>query len=183
MRLQWLRAKLQDVFNQHNVEVLDDLPQKGEMNNTELAVIASHGGTGVGGYFRSVSDKLSDFSPSEYAALFRGVGCAVLFVCSGGVAHQQFMTSEALGLVASLIRAEVRSVVACPWPLPLDLPVLWSGPFLKGLRSGLNVADAAAHAAFEVRKTQENPCAWGAFHVYGDGNFTIGGVGLSGSGA
>jgi hypothetical protein len=171
MALQWLRSKLTDTLNSFDVEIVNEL-RNAELCEVELAIVASHGGTGLGGYFNSVDDRVLEIPPAQFAARFRGTGCVVLFVCSAGVAHQQFMTAEALGLAASLLRAGVRCVVGCPWPLPLDLPVLWMKPFLSAFNSGKTVADAAFEAAATVRMIHPNPCAWAAFHVYGDGLFS-----------
>ena len=170
--LQWLRSKLTNPLNAFNIEIINESPVAGELCEIELAIIASHGGTGFGGYFNSVDDRVSEMPPAQFAAQLRGTGCVVLFVCSAGVAHQKFMTAEALGLVASLLRADVRCVVGCPWPVPLDLPPMWIRPFLSAFDAGKSAAQAAFEAAAVVRSVHSNPCAWAAFHVYGDGSFS-----------
>jgi hypothetical protein len=77
------------------------------------------------------------------------------------------------GLVVALLANSVRSVIACPWPLATDTAVIWTGPFIDGLQSGFSVAEAAWSANRMVGSQFDHPCAWGAMHVFGDGNYAL----------
>jgi hypothetical protein len=160
-------------LRKHDVEEVRSGHPSGDLVNCGLAIVASHGGTGLLGYFNSVTNGLVDFSPQEFSDEFKGVGCAVLFVCSSGVAHQQRHTSEALGLATALLRSGVQCVVACPYPLVFDLPPIWLEGFLPKALGGENMASAAKAGSDEIRARYTNPAAWGALHVYGNGVFRL----------
>jgi hypothetical protein len=139
----------------------------------QLAFIGAHGGTGMGGFFRSISDRVNHFSPAELAQMLAGCGCVVLAVCSGGQSDRQSGSEETLGLVTALFRVGVRCVIAPPWPLHIDVVKYWLPAFLKALDDKATTGEAAVKARDAVRRELDHPCAWGQMHLYGDQNFRL----------
>ena len=167
-----LRSYVEDCLKEHQFLVSRDFAPS-NFSRCELAFIGAHGGTGMGGFFRSVSDRVNHFSPSELAQMLAGCGCVILAVCSGGRSDRQSGSEETLGLVTALFRAGVRCVIAPPWPLDIDVVKYWLPAFLRALDAGATTGEAAVKARDAVRQELDHPCAWGQMHLYGDQNFRL----------
>lgn len=144
-----------------------------DFGNSEIAFIGAHGGTGIADYFRSVSDRVNYFAPSEFARMLAGCGCVILAVCSGGRSDRKSGNLETLGLVSALFRNGVRCAVAPPWPLDIEVVQYWLPAFLDAMDHGQSVGEAATKARDAVRNQLDHPCAWGQLHVYGDQQFRL----------
>jgi hypothetical protein len=173
LTLQIARSTLTPIIMNHHIEeIISDSPS-GQLAGCDLAIVLSHGGIGLQGYFNSVDNRVAEHSPEQFASEFHDVGCVVLFICSAGVTHQQQNTTEALGLVASILKKGSRSVLACPWPLTIDLVPIWLAAFLDQALGGQPVATAARLAAETIKALYPNPAAWAVMHVYGDGTYHV----------
>lgn len=171
MRLAYLRDKLEPTLLSENFEVLnDDAPEAVE---ADIAIVVSHGGVGTSGFFQAITDYRSEFSPAAFAQLFSGCGCVVLLMCHAASSNVKHLSADSHSLVVDLLRKNVRTVVACPWPLTLDTAREWLPAFLKPLSLGHSVAISAWTAARVVRQKIPHPCGWAALHVYGDGAFAL----------
>ncbi len=148
-------------------EVLDFAPDG--MVGAKIAVIGSHGGIGVNDQFKVVTDRIQYFTPHMIASGLADSACVVLFVCYAGRSTQQLLSTETLGLVADLLRNGVQTVVAAPWPLFTNLPAKWFPAFMERYVDGGTVSESAYAGAQAVREWSDNPGAWGALHVFGDG--------------
>jgi hypothetical protein len=167
-----LKSMVEEGLKSNGFVISDDAGPYG-FAGCELAVIGAHGMTGFDDYFRTVSDRVNYFSPSEIANMLTGCGCVVLAVCSGGRSDGQAGTAETLGLVTSLFRAGVRCVIAPPWPLDIEVVQHWLHAFLTSMDGGHSVGVSAAAARDAVRLKIDHPCAWGQLHIYGDQNFSV----------
>ncbi|MGA1839485.1 MAG: CHAT domain-containing tetratricopeptide repeat protein [bacterium] len=167
-----IRNRLEPVLFANQVEVVESPSPIGFEHNA-LVIVVSHGGVGLHDQFRKVTDEARVYSRKEFASYFEGCGCVVLFVCNAGRSDKETKSTETTGLVADLLRNGVRCVIAPPWPLHVDITVLWLPPFLSSIASGGSISDSAYTAAREVSKTYDNPCAWGALQLFGDGTFVL----------
>lgn len=165
--LLYLKDHLQAPLEVYQVELVENALPIG-MAESGLAVVAAHGGTGLLDYFKTVTDKTRSYSAEDFAEYFKGCGCVVLFVCNAGRSDLQHGSTEIFGLVAQLLRANVRAVVASSWPLHIYIPPIWLPTFLKSLSEGEVVARALHMASREVRARYDHPSAWAALQVYGD---------------
>ena len=144
-----------------------------DLAGSDMAFVGAHGGTGVGDYFRSISDDVNSFTPREFARMLRGCRCVVLAVCSAGRSDRQTGNEETTGLVTELLREGVRCVVAPPWPLDIHVVRAWLPAFLAGMKAGERAGEAARQALQAVRAAIDHPCAWAQLHVYGDQATTL----------
>ncbi len=167
-----LKQKVDDELERRNFSIVEGAAPSG-FEGCEIVFIAAHGGTGKADYFRSASDLISHYSPTEMAYMLRNCGCVILAVCSGGRSDSQTGSNETLGLVSSLLREGVRCIVAPPWPLDIEVVQYWLPAFLAAMDEGECVGYAAEIARTEVRKQLDHPCAWGQLHVYGDQCFRL----------
>jgi len=168
----YLRDRLLPSLNEHHFEVIDQEFPVG-LENSKIAVVASHGGTGLLDRFRTVTDKMRAYGAEEFAHSLERCGCVVLFICNAGRGDPQIGSSETVGLVSELLRVNVRSIIASAWPLHVKVTEAWLPPFLEHLLSGQMVGYAAHMALHEVRRKYPNPCAWGALQVFGDATFRL----------
>jgi hypothetical protein len=170
--LHFLRDRLEPILEEYQFEnIQTDLPDG--LAKSSLALIVSHGGTGIFDQFRTVTDRIAAYSAEAFAKNLEGCGCVLLFVCNAGRSDPELGSSETLGVVSELLKLNVRSVVAPPWPLHLDVATVWLPPFLRSLSDGHPVAYSAHQASRKVREKYDNPCAWGALQVYGDATYTL----------
>lgn len=172
LTLHLLRERLQPSLEKYQVEIIESkLPD--ELAHSGLAIITSHGGVGFLDHFRMITDTTRTYSAKEFAHSLEGCGCVVLFVCNAGRSDPQIGSSETLGLVSELLRVNVRSVIASPWPLYVYVTETWLPAFLESLSNGYTVGYSAYMASKEVRNKYDNPCAWAALQVYGEPTFTL----------
>jgi len=170
LTLHYLRDRLTPEFNQYNVDIVeDDTPVN--LSGSCLAFISSHGSTGIEDRFRTISDKIKTYSSIEFARLFSGCGCLVLFTCNAGRNDTMLNSSEVVGLTTKLLRIGIKCVIASPWPLHVYVVETWLPKFLKGIFSESTVGEAAFSASQSVKERFINPCAWASLNVYGDPKF------------
>lgn len=167
--------KLPDIhgrlLTQHGFSVSQDGKPTG-MKRAEMAIVWSHGVSSLFGHFAGVSDTRKLYVLDEFADCLSGCGCVVLFVCSAGRSDTFLDRVHTDGLVLKLLDAGVRCVVAPPWSLNIKVPDIWLPVFLEAV-TRLPVGHAAFEAAAAVRAVYDNPCAWAALQVYGDGLFRV----------
>jgi hypothetical protein len=159
------------VFAQSDVALtMTTSPPEGILGS-DLLVVAAHGGIGEGnGYFRVVrDDSLLAVGSSRFATALGGIGCVVLFVCSGGRLDRDPRAHTTLGLVKQLLENGCRVVVAPPWPLYVNVPSYWLPTFLAEWKAGAQVIDACFIANEAVRSHfGDEPAHYLAMTVYGD---------------
>ena len=168
--LLYLRDRITPAFNQYNVGIIeDDTPKK--LSGACLAFISSHGSTGFGDHFNTISDRVKSYSSFEFANYFTGCGCLVLFACSAGRNDTLLYSSEVVGLTSNLLRLGIKCVISSPWPLHVSVVETWLPNFLEGLFSDMTIGDASFTACQAVRERYKNPSAWAALNIYGDPKF------------
>jgi hypothetical protein len=167
MTLHVLRARVEQVLKEHHFAIdRSDEPQGFE--DSQLAMLGAHGGTGVFQYFRTVGDRVVHFSPANFAALLGNTGCAILAVCSSGKSDAQHGSEEALGLAAALLRVGVRCVIAPPWPMYVDVMDRWLPTFLQAVDEGATMSAAAQQGRVAVADRFDHPLPKHQLHIYGD---------------
>jgi len=167
LTLLYLRDRLTPTLHkfQFNIIATESLER---VDGSDIVLAISHGGVGIADHFRGISDDVKNYSTEEFADKFKKCGCIVLFICSSGRSDNKIGTMETLGVVSELLQIGVRSVIAPPWPLHAYVAETWLSPFLENIHSGNSVGLSSSIASREVRNRFNNPCAWAAFHVYGD---------------
>lgn len=170
--LAMLRAKLEASFKAHGVELLaEDFPA--QVAGSSLAILASHGGMDETGYFTTITDRESEASAEVFAQGLNGCACVLLLVCSAGNMKPRRTSNESHGLAAALLTKGVGAVIACSWPLSIDVALRFTGPFLEAMANGHSVDTAVWSANRVVHDRYPNPCAYAALHLYGDGAYRL----------
>ncbi len=167
-----LRGRVERVLEEHHFET-DRSDEPLGFEDSQLALLGAHGGTGFFQYFRGVGDRVVHFSPANFAALLANTGCAILAICSSGKSDAQHGSEEALGLTAALLRAGVRCVIAPPWPMDVDVMDRWLPAFLEAAEDGATMSAAAQRARTSVAATFDHPLPKLQLHVYGDGAYRV----------
>lgn len=170
--LLYLKDKLTPALDKFHYDIVDS-ESPSHLEGSDVVLAISHGGVGIADHFRTITDNVRNYSIEEFANKFKNCGCVVLFICSSGRSDNKIGTMETLGLVSELLQLGVRAVVAPPWPLHAYVAEIWLPPFLASLHSGNSVGLSSSIASKEIRKKFDNPCAWAAFHVYGDPELSV----------
>jgi hypothetical protein len=156
---------------QHGVQVLTSSSPPKSIAGADILILAAHGGVGErNGYFRVVRDDMElAIGSSALANALSGVGCVVLFVCSGGRVDKDPRAHTTVGLVKQLLDNGCRAVIAPPWPLDSRVPSRWVPTFLEEWMRGTAVIDACFIANGSVRlNLGDDPVHCLAMTVYGD---------------
>jgi hypothetical protein len=169
-----LRRELGPILEAQKLPLLDDdtLP---DLTDRSFVILGSHGNALNSTGFSRVSDDENEYEPDRVAAALAGTSCVVLFVCHSGRGDERLYSHETTGLVSSLLRHEVRAVVAPLWPLDVSLAVAWLEEFGKTDREGTLVerVDEAQHAMAKrpafAEAFGEHPLVRNTFTVFGDG--------------
>lgn len=168
----FLKDRLEAPLKRYGFNIIEnDLPVG--LTNSDIAIIVAHGSLGITKLFSSVTDTIRNFSPIELSNSLEGSGCAVLLVCHSGRSDPKLKTSETMGLVTELFRANVRNVIAPTWPLHVNVAELWLPAFLENFLAGKTLGRSSNDASVKVREKFDHPCAWNAMQVYGDGSFSL----------
>lgn len=141
------------------------------MANSELVIVAAHGGLAPEGqYFHVISDE-GDLTihHTTLANALQNAGVAVLFVCSAGRLDKHPLGNTNLGIVKQLLNHGVSSVIAPPWPVDGDVIYDWLPEFLQHWQAGATVTNAN-HAAnvLVAKKHPLNPGRYLAMNLYGN---------------
>jgi hypothetical protein len=170
--LLYLKDKLTPALDKFHYAIVDS-ESPSHLEGSDVVLAISHGGVGIADHFRTITDKVRNYAVEEFANKFKNCGCVVLFICSSGRSDNKIGTMETVGLVSALLQVGVRAVVAPPWPLHAYVAETWLPPFLESLHAGNSVGLSSNIASKEIRKRFDNPCAWAAFHVYGDQELSV----------
>jgi hypothetical protein len=152
-----------------SLETRADIPE--DMNDSELIVVAAHGGIlPEGRFIQRLSDDASlTLHPSALAGAVNGSSVVILFVCSGGRVDPHPNAETTVGLVKSLLDQGCCSVVASPWPLDTRIPSHWLPTFLREWTSGRTIIEANYLANKNVEKELGDcPSDCLAMNVFGD---------------
>jgi hypothetical protein len=170
--LQTIADRLRDCLADHQIELDEEAAIPTRLAGADLAIVAAHGGLLPGNFYFHViaNDAALKAAARHLADAVRGVGVAVLFVCSGGRVDGHPMASTTVGLVKYALEAGCNTVVASPWPLDSRVPSYWLPVFLDAWKRGLPVVDAAFEANQTVkRQFSSEHRDYLAMNVYGDG--------------
>lgn len=142
-----------------------------DLAGAALAILGAHGQRGSAQDFRKFTDQRNHLAPVEVAELVRGCGCVVLLVCHAAQRNVPEHTAETRSLVAALLAAGVRTVIASPWRLTVETAAYWTPVFLTAIIAGATVGEAAYQAARAVALYSDDPTSWAALQVFGDASF------------
>ncbi len=169
-----LRAAVTPILSVKQIQ-LSDAEQLPTLARRELVVLASHGAATQGEGFARISDDEHTYEPDTIATAVRESRCVILFVCHAGRGDERLYSHETTGLVSSLLRREVRTVVASLWPLSVDPAIAWLAAF-GGTDRRLPIIERVNQAQREVARQAvfaaqhgEHPLIRNTFTVFGDG--------------
>jgi hypothetical protein len=169
--LSWLAGRLQDCFDHHSFTVDNGSTLPDDLSNSELVVIAAHGGLLPEGRFiqRVAANVDAAMYPATLASAIGDAGVVILFICSGGRIDPHPQAETTVGLVKHLLDEGCWAVVASPWPLDVKVPPRWLPKFLERWSEGDTVMEAVFHANAEAaRWFGGDPVDCLAMNVYGD---------------
>jgi len=166
-----LADRLQDLLEEYQIDLDRRSQLPDDLADSELAVIAAHGGILPEGRF---IHRLSDESrlaiyPTTLATAVRQSSIVILFVCSGGRIDSHPAGETTVGLVKELLNNGCSTVIASPWPLSVLVPPHWLPVFLQEWMAGHPVMVATYSANQNVAlKLGDNPFNCLAMNVFGD---------------
>ena len=142
--LQMVADRLADTLNKYDIPLSQDSKLPDNMEGSELAIVAAHGGLHPGGrFFKSVSDEDSlKINSMTLSKALRNSGVAILFICSGGRFDKDPLSNTTIALPKDLLNAGCSAVIGSPWPLDARVPSHWLPAFLKAWNEGETILKA-----------------------------------------
>jgi hypothetical protein len=163
--------RLDACVKQHGIALDTGAELPGDLNDSELVIIAAHGGIlPEGRYIQRLSDD-ADLAmyPARLASAVSGSSVVVLFVCSGGRIDPHPMGETTVGLVKEILHEGRSTVIASPWPLEVGVPAHWLPVFLQEWMAGKTAVEATFLANKNVeRRLGDSPLRCLAMNVFGD---------------
>ncbi|RYZ90659.1 MAG: hypothetical protein EOP04_03265 [Proteobacteria bacterium] len=131
--LENLAVNLSPVFVKHGFTLREEPNVPSDLNEADIVVIGAHGGLDADKkFFQAVADEANLHVPtSVLAKVIRGVDLVILFVCSGGRLDMHPTSNGTVGFVKQLLGQNCSAVIACPWPLSLQVPAPWFSAFMQ----------------------------------------------------
>ena len=169
--MSWLAERLRDSFENHHFAIDNGPTLPDNLRDSELVVVAAHGGLLPEGRFiqRVATSVDSAMYPATVASAIGDSTVVVLFICSGGRIDPHPQAKTTVGLVKELLNEGCLTVVASPWPLDVKVPPRWLPTFLERWSEGDTVMEAVYQANAEVAQRFEGaPVDCLAMNVYGD---------------
>lgn len=163
--------RLRDTFNEHQISLNTGASLPEDMNDTELVVVAAHGGIlPEGRFIQRVSDDANlAVYPATLATAVKGSSVVILFVCSGGRIDSHPTGETTVGLIKELLNQGCLTVIASPWPLNVSVPPHWLPVFLREWTAGKTAMEATFLANKEVeQRLGDSPFYCLAMNVFGD---------------
>jgi len=163
--------RLQESLDQYKIALDTGAEPPGDLNDSELVVIAAHGGILPEGRYlqRLADDAEMAMYPARLANAVSGSSIVILFVCSGGRIDPHPIGETTVGLVKELFDQGCSTVIASPWPLEVGVPPNWLPVFLKEWMAGKTPIEATFLANKNVEnRLGDSPLQCLAMNVYGD---------------
>ncbi|MHA6574104.1 hypothetical protein [Pseudomonas yamanorum] len=163
--IQLAHGRLMEHLSDHCVTYANGLYPVFE-RDTDIKAFICHGGRSENGGFTGLYP--SDEKKYTTADILGGGKVAILFVCHGGHVNADLYAKSFQTLAKTLLMSGYETVIAPAWSLNVVIPGPWIEVFLKSLRHGENIVDAALHANNRIKTLYPVESAWAAMHVFGN---------------